>query len=113
MSFPVYINDGVYVISDSSKVKGKQAAIEAENKLKIASGTAAGIEVPKGYKGPICPKCGDYRVRQLSAVREAAECLEPTHRAAIGVKMLPALYACPCGKRWEASAASVGGTYST
>lgn len=58
--------------------------------------------IPKDYKGPTCPKCGEYRVRQLSAGREAAESLEPSHRKAVGVKMLPALYACPCGKRWEA-----------
>lgn len=96
MSFPVYIENGVYVISDSNKVKGKQAAIEAQA---VLNGTTA---VPKDYKGPICPKCGDYRVRQLSAGREAAECLEPTHRKAVGVKMLPALYVCPCGKRWKA-----------
>ena len=93
--FPVYAKDGVYVISDSSLVKGKQAAIEAQAAID-------GVTLPpKGYKGPLCPKCGDHRVRQLSASREAAECLEPTHRKAMGVKMLPALYVCPCGKRWK------------
>lgn len=98
MSFPVHTSEGVYVISDASKVKGKQAALAAESRLR-SKGVA---RVPKGYKGPVCPKCGDYRIRQLSAAREAAECLEPTHRKAVGVKMLPALYVCPCGKRWEA-----------
>lgn len=56
---------------------------------------------PEGYKGPLCPKCGDYRIRVLSAEREAAESQEPTHRKAVGVKILPALYVCPCGKRFS------------
>lgn len=97
MGFPVYVTDGVYILSDARKVKGKQAAIEEESKL-------SGITVPdapKDYKGPTCPKCGNYRIRVLSAEREAAECREPTHRKVVGVKMLPALYVCPCGKRFS------------
>ncbi len=97
MSFPVYARDGVYILSDSSKVKGKQVAIEAESKL---SGITV-PEAPEDYKGPLCPKCGDHRIRVLSAVREAAECREPTHRKAVGVRMIPALYVCPCGKRFS------------
>lgn len=100
MAFPVYVGGGVYVLSDSSKVKGKQTAKAAEGKLGTSNETP---EVPKDYKGPICPRCGDFRVKVLAAAREAAESREPTHRAAVGVKMLPAQYICGrvgCGMRW-------------
>ncbi len=98
MSFPVYARDGVYILSDSSKVKGKQAAIDAEANLPYGEVKS---QAPEDYDGPTCPKCGDYRIRVLSAEREAAECREPTHRKAVGVKMIPALYVCPCGKRFS------------
>jgi len=105
--FPVHARKGVYILSDASKVQGKQAALTAEGRLQKESRLQNSEEVtgvPKGYKGPICPRCGNHRVRQLSASMEAAECLEPTHRKVTGVKMLPELYACPCGKRWKAVA---------
>jgi len=98
MGFPVHIRDGVYVLSDSTRVTGKQAAIVEENKLQSNGAVPA---PPEDYDGPTCPKCGDYRIRALSSTREAAECREPTHRKAVGVRMLPALYVCPCGKRFS------------
>lgn len=97
MAFPVHAGDGVYILSDSSEIKGKQTAIVAEGRL----GKVQTPKRPSYYKGPICPKCGDYRIRELAASREAAESREPTHRKAVGVKTLPALYVCGCGKRWQ------------
>lgn len=89
MSFPEYAGGGYYELSDGSRVRGKQAAIRAE-------GAAA-----KPTKDT-CPRCGDTRLTQISASREASECLEPTHRKVVGVKIIRAIYACTvCGKRWS------------
>jgi len=50
-----------------------------------------------------CSRCGDTRIRQLSARREASECLEPSHRKVVGVKIISEIRECTaCGKRWKA-----------
>ena len=104
-SFPVHIGDGVFILSDATKLRGKQKAIAKEEELQQAAGSTV-KPMPKKYKGPYCPRkgCGSGRLRALrSSGTEAAESHEPTHRKAHGVKILPALYVCTeCGKRFEA-----------
>lgn len=103
MAFPVHTKSGSYVISDSSIVRGKQTALDAQAQLDSGGKVAA---VPKGYKGPVCPSCGDYKLRALSSGNtETAEFAEPTHRAAtkaLGrpIRKLPNQYVCRCGKRF-------------
>lgn len=108
MSFPVHTGSGSYVISDSSVIRGKQTALDAQTLLDEVSTSVSPTtpSPPKGYKGPVCPKCGDYRLRVLSAgSTEAAEFTEPTHRAAtkaLGrpILKLPNRLVCPCGNRF-------------
>jgi hypothetical protein len=92
MSFPAYSSSGYYILSDSTKIKGKQAAIEAQERL---TPTKA---VPEGYRGPVCPRagCGSANIRALRSHE---------FKGIGGKGTLPKLYAChACGKRWEEAA---------
>lgn len=112
MPFPVHTKSGVYVISDSSLVRGKQKAIAAQADLDEEAADSVGISlhsatVPANYKGPICPRCGGYQCRAIrSHPVEAAGFAEPSHRAANPTRpLLPRYYSCGgCGKRWTEAA---------
>jgi len=92
MAFPVHAADGVYILSDSSKVRGKQTAIDAQEKL------TPGSPVPKGYKGPLCPRtgCGSANIRAIRSHEG---------RGIGGRGKLPRIYSCHvCGMRWQEAA---------